>query len=275
MASEGRTVLVTGSTDGVGRYVASRLAADGAHVLVHGRDRARGERLVEDIGRRGRGSAEFHQADFASLAQVRELARAIQAHHRRLDLLVNNAGIGRGPPGSGRETSAEGYELRFAVNYLAGFLLTRLLLPLLTASAPARIVNVASAGQHPIDFADVMLTRDYDGWRAYMQSKLAQILFTFDLAHELAGSGVTVNALHPATYMATHMVREIGITPASTVEQGGDAILHLATAPDVEGTTGGYFDGMTPARAEPQAYDAAARTRLRTLSFELTGLASA
>jgi NAD(P)-dependent dehydrogenase (short-subunit alcohol dehydrogenase family) len=272
MPHKGRTALVTGSTDGVGRYVASTLAAAGAHVIVHGRDRARGEQLVDDIRRRARGSAEFLQADFASLAQVRELAQSIQSNHRRLDLLVNNAGIGFGPRGTRRETSADGYELRFAVNYLAGFLLTRLLLPLLTTTAPARIVNVSSAGQQPIDFANVMLTRDYSGTRAYMQSKLAQIMFTFDLAGELEGTGVTVNALHPATYMATTMVRESGITPTSTVEQGGDAILRLASSPDLEGTTGLYFNGTKSARADAQAYDVAARKRLRTLSVELTGV---
>ena len=273
MSHDRRTALVTGSTDGVGRYVASRLAESGAHVLVHGRDRARGEQVVEGIQRLGRGSAEFHQADLASLAQVRELARTIQLEHRRLDLLVNNAGIGRGPPGGVRETSADACELRFAVNYLAGFLLTRLLVPLLTATAPARIVNVASAGQRAIDFDDVMLTRNYTGMRAYMQSKLAQVLFTFDLARELEGTGVTVNALHPATYMPTTMLRETGMTPASTIEEGGDAILRLATSPEVEGTTGQYFIGTKASHADAQAYDPAARTRLRTLSFELTGLA--
>jgi NAD(P)-dependent dehydrogenase (short-subunit alcohol dehydrogenase family) len=164
--------------------------------------------------------------------------------------------------------------LRFAVNYLAGFLLARLLLPLLVASAPARIVNVASAGQSLLDFDDVMLTRHYDGGKAYTQSKLAQIMFTFDLARELEGSGVTVNCLHPATYMDTTMVREIGVTPLSTVEQGADAILRLAVSPELDGRTGLYFDGMRPGQAHQQAYDEAARQRLRALSFRLTGLSS-
>src|SRR6185437_263757 len=124
-----------------------------------------------------------------------------------------------------RRTSADGHELRFAVNYLAGFLLTQLLMPLLRQSAPARIVNVASAGQQALDFSDVMLARGYSGSRAYCQSKLAQILFTIDLAHELEGSGVTVNALHPATYMNTTMVRQAGVTPISSVEEGAQAIL--------------------------------------------------
>ena len=138
----------------------------------------------------------------------------------RLDILINNAGIGTA--GGVREVSADGFELRFAVNYLAGFLLTRLLLPLLRASAPARIVNVSSAGQSPIDFADVMLTRGYSGTRAYCQSKLAQVMHTIDLAAELAGSGVAATCLHPATYMNTTMVRRAGITPVSTVEEGAE-----------------------------------------------------
>src|SRR5690606_26095952 len=177
-----------------------------------------------------------------------------------------------GRPGAPRETSADGHELRFAVNYLAGFLLTHLLLPLLKKSAPARIVNVASAGQQPIDFADVMLERGYSGARAYCQSKLAQIMFTFDLAEDLRGSGVTVNALHPATYMDTTMVRGAGVTPISTVEEGAEAILYLATSPALEGRSGLYFDGLREARAHPQAYDAEARRRLKALSLQLTGL---
>ena len=166
----------------------------------------------------------------------------------------------------------DGHELRFAVNYLSGFLLAHLLLPLLKASAPSRIVNVASLGQHPIDFDDVMITKGYDGTRAYSQSKLAQIMFTVDLADELKAAGVTVNSLHPATYMNTTMVREGGITPISTVEQGGEAILHLAIGDDVAAKTGLFFNGMNQAQANAQAYDEAARKRLRKLSLELTGL---
>jgi NAD(P)-dependent dehydrogenase (short-subunit alcohol dehydrogenase family) len=268
----GKTVLVTGSTDGVGRRVALRLAAAGAKVLIHGRNRERGEDVVDAIRNAGNGSALFYAADLSSLDQVRALAAAVAREHARLDVLVNNAGIGSAHAGRQRRTSADGYELRFAVNYLAGFLLARLLLPRLVASAPARIVNVASAGQSPIDFDDVMLTRHYDGGKAYTQSKLAQVMFAFDLARELEGSGVTVNCLHPATYMDTTMVREIGVAPLSTVEQGADAILRLAVSRELDGRTGLYFDGMRPGRAHPQAHDEAARERLRTLSFRLTRL---
>jgi NAD(P)-dependent dehydrogenase (short-subunit alcohol dehydrogenase family) len=269
---EGKTALVTGSTDGVGRVVAERLGALGARVLVHGRDRARGERVVADIATGG-GNAQFLAADLAALDAVRGLAEAVRRTTPRLDILINNAGIGTA--GAARQTSDDGHELRFAVNYLAGFLLSRLLLPLLTASAPACIVNVASAGQQAIDFADVMLTRGYSGARAYCQSKLAQIMFTIDLAGELEGSGVTVNCLHPATYMNTTMVRRAGVTPMSTVEQGAEAILNLAAAPALAGRSGLYFNGLREARADAQAYDAAARRRLRALSMELTGLSSA
>jgi NAD(P)-dependent dehydrogenase (short-subunit alcohol dehydrogenase family) len=190
----------------------------------------------------------------------------------RLDVLVSNAGIGSQNDGPARQTSKDGHELRFAVNYLAGFLLVHLLLPRLKASTPARIVNVASLGQHPLDFDDVMIVRNYSGSRAYAQSKLSQIMFTIDLAEALAGSGVTVNALHPATYMNTTMVRASGTTPISTVEQGGDAILHLVHGDDVADRSGLFFDGMREARAHPQAYDANARSRLRALSLKLTGV---
>jgi NAD(P)-dependent dehydrogenase (short-subunit alcohol dehydrogenase family) len=271
-ALKGKTILVTGSTDGVGRYVAGKLGAAGARVLVHGRDRERGQSVVEAIRRSGYDTAVFYAADLSSLAEVRKLAALIRDNHDRLDVLINNAGIGSANEGRQRRTSADGHELRFAVNYLAGVLLTRLLLPLVKASAPARIVNVASIGQSPIDFDDVMLTRSYDGGRAYTQSKLAQIMFTFDLARELAGSGVTVTSLHPATYMNTTMVRASGVTPLSTVEHGGEAILNLAVADELEGQTGLFFDGKREARANAQAYDDAARKKLHDLSMRLTGL---
>ena len=168
-----------------------------ARVLVHGRDAERAARVVAEIEASG-GTATFLAADLSALAAMLRLAGAAEATLERLDILINNVGIGTAGP---RQTSVEGFELRFAVNYLAGFLLTVLLLPLIKNSAPARIVNVSSAGQQPIDFGDVMLTRGYSGARAYCQSKLAQIMFTIDLAAALEGTGVTVTCLHPATYM--------------------------------------------------------------------------
>ena len=275
MNVDGKTVLVTGSTDGVGRYVAAKLASAGAKVLIHGRDSGRGKALADEIEREGRGEAVFYQADLSSLAGARGLAEAVLADNKRLDIFISNAGIGSQNDGPARQISADGHELRFAVNYLAGFLLAYRLLPLLKASAPSRIVNVASLGQHPIDFDDVMITKGYSGSRAYAQSKLSQIMFTIDLAEELKGTGVTVNSLHPATYMNTTMVRAGGITPISTVEQGGEAILHLAAGDDMADKSGLFFNGMNQAQANPQAYDAAARKRLRALSLELTGLTAA
>jgi NAD(P)-dependent dehydrogenase (short-subunit alcohol dehydrogenase family) len=270
MTTKGKTILITGSTDGVGRYVAERLAAQGWRVIVHGRDRTRGEEVVDRITREG-GEARFLAADLSSLDEVRSLAEAVQRDGDRLDALINNAGIGTS--GARRELSADGFELRFAVNYLAGFLLTRLLLPMLEKGKSTRIVNVSSAGQQPIDFSDVMLTHGYSGVRAYCQSKLAQILFTIDLAKELAGQNIAVNCLHPATYMDTTMVRLSGVRPISTVEQGGAAILQLVESPALAERSGRYFNGMNESRANPQAYDEDARRRLRALSFELVGLA--
>jgi NAD(P)-dependent dehydrogenase (short-subunit alcohol dehydrogenase family) len=270
----GKVALVTGSTDGVGRMVALRLGKAGAELFVHGRDAQRGGEVASAIEAAG-GRAQFLGADLSDLDATHRLAEAVAKRTKRLDLLINNAGIGTGGAAASRRVNAAGHELRFAVNYLSGFALTMALLPLLKTSAPARIVNVSSAGQQAIDFGDVMLTRGYSGARAYMQSKLAQILFTVDLAQSLRGSGVTANCLHPATYMATTMVREAGVQPWSTVEEGAEAILNLAISPALEGRSGLYFNGLDETRANAQAYDPAAREKLRALSFELTGLAPA
>jgi NAD(P)-dependent dehydrogenase (short-subunit alcohol dehydrogenase family) len=260
-------VLITGSTDGLGREVARRLAADGHHVIVHGRSHERGAALVAEIEAEGRGSARFYAADFSSLDGVQALADAVLRDYDQLDVLVNNAGIWS--RGDERRTSDDGHELQFAVNYLSGYLLTHRLLPLLRASTPSRIINVASVAQAPIDFDDVMLERGYTGGRGYAQSKLAQVMFTFDLARELEGTGVSVNALHPSTLMDTQMVRDAGVPPRTSVDDGARAVLRLVLDPDVG--TGGYYDVMRPARANAQAYDAPSLQRLRRLSDELTG----
>ncbi|HUE97394.1 MAG TPA: SDR family NAD(P)-dependent oxidoreductase [Longimicrobiaceae bacterium] len=259
-------VLITGSTDGLGREVALELAEPGVHIAVHGRNRERGLEVVRAIEEAG-GTASFYQADLADLAQVRTLGEEVLRDFDRLDVLVNNAGIWLTPE-QGRRVSAEGHELHFAVNYLSHYLLTRTLLPLLLETPSARIVNVASGAQQPIDFDDVMLERNYSDGRGYAQSKLAQILFTIDLAEELEGTGVTVNALHPASMMNTTMVLSRGAATRSSVEEGVEAVVHLVRSTDVG--SGGYYNGTRPARANAQAYDAAARARLRRLSEELT-----
>ncbi len=252
-------VLITGATDGLGRGLARELSDAGHTVLVHGRSRERIDAVLDELS----GEARGYLADLASLDEVRRLAAEIREHEPRLDVLVNNAGIGTGE----RELSADGHELRLAVNYLAGFLLTHELLDLLKASAPARIVNVASAGQTALDLDNLMLETGYSGVRAYCQSKLAQIMFTIDLAQRLEGTGVTVNALHPATYMPTKMVS----SPMSTLEEGIEATLRLITDPGLDGVTGVYFDGVRESAADPQATDPQARRRLWELSEELVG----
>jgi NAD(P)-dependent dehydrogenase (short-subunit alcohol dehydrogenase family) len=273
---EEQTVLVTGSTDGLGKALARELAGRGATVFLHGRSSERLDDSLREL-RDATGSDRLrgYLADFASLDEVRRLAGDLERDSTRLNVLVNNAGVGAGNRGA-REESADGLELRFAVNYLAPFLLANLLLPLLMRSAPARIVNVASAGQAPIDFDDVMLERGYDGMHAYAQSKLAQIMFTFDLAERLraAGSEVTVNALHPASLMNTKMVYESFGYTMSTVEEGVEATLQLAISPDLDGVSGRYFDRPRETRAHEQAYDPEARRRLWQLSEQLSGLGS-
>jgi NAD(P)-dependent dehydrogenase (short-subunit alcohol dehydrogenase family) len=257
------TVFLTGATDGLGRALALRLAADGADLILHGRDRARLDAVAAETGT----DPVTVLADLSDLAQVRKLATDVRAATDRLDVFVSNAGIGSGEPdGRERRVSADGYELRFAVNYLAGFLLTEELLPLLRRSAPARIVYVASLGQSPLDFTDLMLERGYSGTRAYGQSKLAQIMSGFDLAAQVPADEVTVTSLHPATYMPTKMVlREIGHS-VDDLETGVEAVRRLAVGADVAGVTGRFYDRQREARAHAQAYDPAARAELRRVS---------
>jgi NAD(P)-dependent dehydrogenase (short-subunit alcohol dehydrogenase family) len=268
-----QVILITGAADGLGAAVAADLAAEGATLLLHGRSEARAQEAVDAVRERtGSDRLRPYHADLASLDEVRRMADAVLDAEPRLDVLVNNAGIGTADPGDGRRLeSADGHELRFAVNYLAGYLLTRRLLGLLERSAPARIVNVASAGQMAIDFDDVMLEHRYSAGRAYTQSKLAQILFTFDLAEELEGRGVTANCLHPATYMPTRMVLAARGSGMSTIREGADATVRLIADPALDGVTGRYFEGTREAAPDRQAFDPDARRRLRELSARLTG----
>ncbi|MEK9507685.1 SDR family NAD(P)-dependent oxidoreductase [Gaopeijia maritima] len=260
-----RVVLITGSTSGLGREVALALGAAGDHVIVHGRSEERGSAVVDSIRALG-GSARFVRADFASLADITAMAEQIDSDYDRLDVLVNNAGIWLEGP---RQLSDDGHELHFQVNYLATWLLTESLSVLLQRSAPARVVNVASIAQQPLDFDDVMLESGYSDGRAYAQSKLAQIMITRVHAEALEDSGVTVNALHPATMMDTNMVLSRGAQARASVDEGAEALLHLINAPNLG--TGGYFNGMQPARPHDQAFDAEALARLVELSEEWTG----
>ncbi|WP_432988109.1 SDR family NAD(P)-dependent oxidoreductase [Dactylosporangium sp. CA-233914] len=252
-------VLLTGATSGLGRWLAPRLGRAGLTVLVHGRDRGKVGRGVAEVEAAG-GKAQGFVADLASLAGVDRLAAEVR--DRPLTILVNNAGVGFGERDGKREVSADGYELRWAVNLLAPVRLTEALLPTLKANAPARVVNVGSLGQQPIDFDDPQLERHYDGVEAYRRSKLALAAWTFDLAEDLRGSGVNANCLHPATFMDTAMVRQYGQTPFATVEEGGAATLRLILD---ETRSGLFFDGQRVAEPHPGAKDPAVRSRLRAL----------
>jgi len=271
----GETVLITGATDGLGRALAITLAREGAHILVHGRNAARGAQVVGEIMADGVGSAEFIAADFTSLAEVAALADAVRARTDRLHLLVNNAGVGPGAPGEPRTLTPDGEELRFQVNYLAGYLLTRELTPLLERAAAARggtgyetapvILSVTSRNQQPLDFNDLALDAGYTGSLAYGRSKLAQILHAIDLAETLAPSGIRVLTVHPAPAMDTELVRAAGGTPQSTVADGLASLMNaLRMAPEVP--SGTFFFEQEIRDPHPQAMDPAARERLRTLS---------
>lgn len=247
-------ILITGSTGGHGRQLAAALAQRGASVLIHGRDANRVEEAVSETG-----AESGLVADLADLDQVRSLA----GEASELDTLVNNAGV----IVAERRESSDGHELTFAVNYLSHFLLTQLLLSHLRE--PARIVNVSSIGQAPLDLDDVLLERGYDAYGAYAQSKLAQVLFTVELAERLGDREITVNALHPATLMDTKMVRETFGRSRSSVEEGVQATLHLIEDRELDGVSGRFFDGRRESAAHEQAYDAEARHRLWELSERL------
>lgn len=272
-APKDTVALVTGATDGLGRALAERLAVLGMTVHIHGRSAEKLERAREEIvAASGNDRVSIHRADLASLAEVRGLADEIGALDA-LHLLINNAGIGSGLPDSpDREESADGIELRFAVNYLAGFVLTERLLPLLERSAPARIVMVASLGQAALDFDDPLLESSYyEGRRAYAQSKLAQITYANELAARLLASGITVNSLHPATFMPTKIVLDERGTSVDSLDRGVESTVRVAIDPELDTVTGHFFDRGQETRAEAQAYDSSAQQALRDLSEKLAG----
>ncbi len=262
---DGEVVLITGSTDGLGKLVARHLAERRATVLLHGRDTEKGRAVLNELSRiSGNGTMRYYNADYSSLQRVRLLTDELLKQERHIDILINNVGIGRGNPASVREVSVDSLELRFAVNYLAHVLLTERILPLLTPKR-SRIINVASVGQSPLDFSDLMLEKSYDGFDAYKRSKTALVMYTFDLASRLKDKGVQVNAVHPASLMNTKMVVEDWGYTLSTVEQGAEAVEHLLSTE----TTGEYYDGKTAGKAIVQAYDQEARAKLRSSTWKL------
>jgi len=277
----GKTCLVTGATSGIGEISAQEFARRGAHVLIVGRAPERCAATLERIrATTGATTVESLVADLSSQAGVRQLADQILARCQRLDVLVNNAG---GMFLTRRE-SVDGIEMTLALNHLSYFLLTNLLLPLITSSAPARIINVASDAHKgaSIHFDDLHFRRRYSGWRAYQQSKLANILFTYELARRLEGTGVTVNSLHPG-FVRTGFFRQMkgwrgwvirrsadlfAISP----EQGARTTISLATSPEVAGVTGRYFVKEQPAASSAASQDQAVAQRLWRVSEELTGM---
>ena len=267
---EQRVILVTGSTGGLGRETALALARGGDHVIIHGRNVQRAHQVIQEIEEDGRGSARFYRADFASLEETKGLAIAILADYDRLDVLINNAGVLL-PDQEERRVTEDGYELHFQVNYLAGYVLTGMLLPLLEASAPSRVVNVAS-GQRPLDFDDLMLANDYNGLEAYFRSKNAQIIMTFAMEADLSKRSISINALFPSGLMNTDMVIEAGFEPQSSVETGRDALLQLVN--DDVGT-GKFFNVFEVGEAIPQASDIEAQQQLMRVSEELTSVRAA
>ena len=261
-------ILVTGSTDGIGKLTALRLAQKNANIIVHGRNIEKVKRVVNELKEKtGTEKIAGLTADFSSLNEVSKFAEKVKKEYKEIDVLINNAGVGFGD----ERYSKDGYELRFAVNYLAPFLLTNLLLPLLEKDSPSRIINVSSAGQSSVNFEDIMLEKNFDAVQAYCQSKLALIMFTITLAEKLKDKNITVNSLHPGTYLNTNMVRRSNIQPWGEPESGADAEVFLATSPSLDNITGKYFNVKTEASADSQAYDKKARERLWNLSFKLTG----
>lgn len=267
-----KTVLITGATDGLGKALALRIAAEGADLILHGRDPERLSIVASEASSKGASAVSTVLADFAELDQVKALSEEVLRRTDVLDVLISNAGIGSGEPaGTERSVTQSGIELRFAVNYLAGFVLTTNLGPILRRSSRGRVINVSSLGQAPMDFDDPMIERNYSGTRAYGQSKLAQITAGLVFARQLAPY-VTVNSLHPATYMPTKIVISNGRSPVDSLESGTLAVSRLATGDGVAGLTGKFFVGLRQGRALPSAYDPDVQRSLWDLSSRLTDL---
>jgi NAD(P)-dependent dehydrogenase (short-subunit alcohol dehydrogenase family) len=279
----GRTVLVTGGTAGIGRATALGLATMGAHLAIVGRDRGRTEAAAGEIRAAAGGQVDALVADLSSQSQVRRLADEVLQRLARIDVLVNNAG----GYWHTRQVTVDGLERTFAVNHLAPFLLTNLLLDRLKHSAPARVVTVSSHAhaEGRIDFDDLQGERSYSGARAYNQSKLANVLFTYELARKLQPNPVTANALHPGVVNTSFGAEDPAgvqrlLVPfmrpfMKTPTQGAATSIHLASAPDLQQVTGRYFVNSKPKRSSQRSYDQATAARLWQVSADLVGLIAA
>jgi len=276
----GKTVLITGGTGGIGKAAAVGLASMGARVGITGRDRARAERAAKDIGAESGNPADVFVADLSSQTEVRRMAGEVLAAYPRLDVLVNNVG----GFWSHRHTTADGLEHTFALNHLAPFLLTSLLLDRLTASAPARVVTVSSGAQSmgKIDFDDLMGEQDYSGQRAYNQSKLANVMFTYELGRRLEATGVTATALHPGMTNTAFSAEDPSRSMAPIVfaarpfmkspKRGAKTGVYLASSPEVEGVTGQYFANRKAKKSHDASYDTVTTGRLWQVSADLVGV---
>lgn len=276
----GKNCLITGSSRGIGFHTARALAVRGAHVILVGHHQARGEQARERIAEAaGDDAARFFLADLSAQEQVRQLAREVRDHYTHLDVLVNNVGA----LFMERQETVDGIEMTFALNHLSYFLLTGLLLDVVKDSAPARIVNVASDTHRYVemDFEDLQSEKGYRGFRAYARSKLANLLFTHELARRLEGSEVTVNALHPG-FVNSDFYRRLGIlgwliTPFASLfgksaREGAETPIYLASSPDVAGVSGAYFIDCEPTPPSPASRDEETARRLWRVSEEMTGL---
>lgn len=262
------TILITGATDGIGKAAALKLAKEGHHLLLHGRNEEKGKALMQEIASRtGNEQLDFYLADFTSLKQIADMGRKVRKEQDRLDVLINNAGL----VSREYEETKDEVEKTFQVNYLSQFLLTHHLLPLLKKSAPSRIVNVSSVGQSTVQFDSEAYRKSYNMLDAYNQSKLAIILFTFELAGHLKDKEVTVNAVHPGTLLDTNLVEDANLSVLGEPESGGDVLYYLATSGDLEGVSGKYFNEKKEGKAKPQAYDEQARELLWNMSEEMCG----
>ena len=263
---KGKRVLVTGATDGIGRETALELSGMGAEVLVHGRNEDKAKSIMAEIKETTGAESDLLIADFASLREVRDLAEEIQKRYDRLDVLINNAGVYM----ENRETSEDGYEMTFAVNHLALFLLTLSLLDLMKQSAPSRIVNVGSmAHASDLDFDNLQGESSFSGYDAYSRSKLCVNLFTFSLAEKLEGTGVTANCLHPGI-ISTKLLHAFGISGGASVEKGAGNLIYAAASPDLENVTGKYFVDREKTEPASISFDRKVQDRLWRLSEEYT-----
>ena len=280
---QGKICLVTGASSGIGHEIAKALARRGATVVTVSRGGGSGDEKTSQIRRETSNSeVTFMPADLSSINEVRRLAERFKARFDRLDVLVNNAGIFM----SKRKLTEDGYELTFALNHLAPFLLTHLLMEPLVRSAPARIVTTSSGAESfgKMHFDDLML-QNYGGWKAYGQSKLANLLFTYELSKRLSGTGVAANAFHPGGVATGFGLNNSGVVPLlfgtllrpflKTPEQGAQSGIYLASSPDIEGVTGRYYIDEMPATSSKRSYDANAQRRLWLESERLVGLSRA